>query len=43
VKSLDDLVSAYRSGKVPKAMADQLAIEKGWAARRSPVEVSVSQ
>lgn len=43
VKSLDDLVSAYRSGKVPKAMADQLAIENGWAARRTPVEVSVSQ
>lgn len=33
VKSLDDLVSAYRGGKVTKAIADQLAIDKGWAMR----------
>jgi hypothetical protein len=43
VKSLDDLVSAYRSGKVSKATADQMAIDNGWAAKRAPVAVSVSQ
>jgi hypothetical protein len=31
VTSLSDLVSAYRTGKVSKAVADQLAIDKGWA------------
>jgi hypothetical protein len=46
VKSLNDLVSAYRAGKVSKAVADQLAIDKGWAAKRAvaaPVSVPVSQ
>jgi hypothetical protein len=43
VKSLDDLVSAYRGGKVPKAQADQLAIEKGWAVRKAPVAAATVQ
>lgn len=43
VKSLDDLVSAYRSGKVSKATADQMAIDNGWAAKRAPTVVPVSQ
>lgn len=44
VKSLDDLVGAYRAGKVPKAQADQLAIDKGWATPRvTPSVVPVSQ
>jgi hypothetical protein len=44
VKSLDDLVAAYRAGKVPKAMADQLAVEKGWATRApTAAAVPVSQ
>ena len=43
VKSLDDLVSAYRAGKVPKAQADQLAIDKGWAVRKAPVAAATVQ
>lgn len=44
VKSLDDLVAAYRAGKVPKAQADQLAVENGWATRpTTPMAVPVSQ
>lgn len=46
VNSLDDLVTAYRAGKVPKAVADQLAVDKGWAVKRAPaaaVAVPVSQ
>lgn len=46
VNSLDDLVAAYRAGKVPKAVADQLAVDKGWAVRKVPtaaVSVPVSQ
>jgi len=31
VKSLDDLMAAYRSGKVSRAIASELAIAKGWA------------
>lgn len=33
VKNLGDLVTAYRSGKVSKAVADQMAVDKGWAVR----------
>lgn len=40
VKSLDDLVSAYRSGKVNKAQADQMAIDNGWAAKRVPTSTA---
>jgi muramidase (phage lysozyme) len=36
VKSLDDLVAAYRHGDVDKATADALAIQKGWAVRKPP-------
>ena len=44
VKSLDDLVAAYRAGKVPKEVADQLALEKGWAVKKAPAPiVQVSQ
>jgi hypothetical protein len=46
VKSLDDLVAAYRAGKVPKEQADQLAVDRGWAVKRAPVipaSVPVSQ
>jgi hypothetical protein len=46
VKSLDDLVSAYRAGKIPKAQADQLAIDRGWAVRKTSAQaaqVPVSQ
>lgn len=44
VQSLSDLVAAYRSGKVSKAIADQLAIDKGWAAPRPTAPaVPVSQ
>jgi hypothetical protein len=42
VKSLDDLVSAYRSGKVTKAVADQMAIDNGWAAKRASPTVPIS-
>lgn len=37
VKSLDELVGAYRAGKVSKAVADDLAIKNGWGARKTPV------
>lgn len=36
VSKLDDLVAAYRAGKVTKAVADQTAIDKGWAVRPAP-------
>jgi hypothetical protein len=44
VASLSELIAAYRGGKVSKAVADQLAIDKGWAVPRpaAPV-VPVSQ
>ena len=40
VKSLDDLVAAYRQGRVTKAVADQTAIANGWATRK-PAEPQV--
>jgi hypothetical protein len=43
VNSLDDLVAAYRSGKVSKVQADQLAIDKGWATRKPPVAAATVQ
>lgn len=46
VKSLEDLMSAYTAGKVKREVAQQVAIERGWAAKRAPVEataVPVSQ
>jgi GH24 family phage-related lysozyme (muramidase) len=36
VKSLDDLVAAYRAGNVDKATADATAIAHGWATRKPP-------
>jgi hypothetical protein len=36
VKSLADLVTAYRAGNVDKATADATAIAKGWATRKPP-------
>jgi hypothetical protein len=42
VQSLSELVAAYRGGKVSKAVADQIAIDKGWAVPRvAPAAVSV--
>lgn len=35
VKSLDDLVTAYRAGNVTKQQADQMAISNGWAKRKT--------
>lgn len=44
VQTLSDLVAAYRTGKVSKAVADQMAIDKGWAAPRPTAPtVPVSQ
>lgn len=46
ITSIGDLVSAYRAGKVSKDMADQLAIDKGWAVRKTSApagSVAVSQ
>jgi hypothetical protein len=34
VKSLDDLVAAFRAGKVTKEQADAMAIQNGWAVRK---------
>lgn len=34
IKKLDDLVSAYRAGKVTKQQADDMAIAQGWAKRK---------
>ena len=34
VKSLDDLVGAYRAGNVTKQQADDMAIKNGWASRK---------
>jgi hypothetical protein len=42
-KSLDELVAAYRAGKVSRAVASEIAIAKGWATpapSASPVPVS---
>jgi hypothetical protein len=42
IQSLSELVAAYRGGKVSKAVADQLAIDRGWAVPRvAPAAVSV--
>ncbi|MCK1479329.1 hypothetical protein IVB27_32465 [Bradyrhizobium sp. 197] len=44
VQTLNELVAAYRGGKVSKTVADQLAIDKGWAAPRpATLAVPVSQ
>jgi hypothetical protein len=44
VQSLSDLVAAYRGGKVSKSVADQLAIDRGWAVPRPTApSVPVSQ
>jgi hypothetical protein len=47
VKTVDDLVAAYHAGNVPKAQADQIAIDRGWAYRKPPPapmpEVPMSQ
>jgi hypothetical protein len=44
VQTLNELVAAYRGGKVSKAVADQLAVDKGWAAPRvAAPAVPVSQ
>jgi peptidoglycan L-alanyl-D-glutamate endopeptidase CwlK len=36
IKTVDQAVAAYTSGKLSKAQADQLAIERGWGARKAP-------
>jgi len=41
VKSLDDLMAAYRSGKVSRAIASDLAIAKGWATAAPAPAVAV--
>lgn len=42
VKSLDDLMAAYRSGKVTRAIASELAVARGWAtASPAPAAVAV--
>ena len=44
VKTLDDLVAAYRAGSVTKQQADELAIQNGWAARKAkPTAAPISQ
>lgn len=43
VKSLDELVSAYRAGKVSRAIASEIAIAKGWASAGPAAAVPVSQ
>jgi len=46
VKSLSDLVTAFRNGQVDKATADQIAIAKGWGFRKpaqTTPEVPISQ
>lgn len=44
VKTLDDLVSAYRAGNVTKQQADEMAMSNGWAKRKAtPVSAPVSQ
>lgn len=40
VKSLTDLVTAYRAGNVTKDQADQMAIDRGWATRKPRAPVS---
>lgn len=44
ITSLNDLVAAYRAGKVRKDVADQMAIDRGWAVPRPAApQVPVSQ
>lgn len=44
VKSLDQLVAAYRAGNVTKQQADDLAVAQGWASRKpKPVTAPISQ
>lgn len=40
IKTLDDAVGAYRSGKITKPQADELAITNGWGARK-PTKASI--
>ena len=40
VKTLDDLVAAYRAGNVTKQQADDMAITNGWANRKTAAPVS---
>jgi hypothetical protein len=45
IKTLSDLVAAYHAGRVSKAQADQMAVEKGWFKPKAAVSavVPVSQ
>lgn len=43
VKSLDELVSAFRAGKVSRATASEIAVAKGWASAAPATSVPVSQ
>jgi hypothetical protein len=43
VKSVDQLVAAYRRGDVSKRIADQLAIANGWAVRKPPPAAPLPQ
>jgi len=44
VKSLDQLVTAYRAGNVTKQQADAMAVSNGWASRKAAVPAApVSQ
>ncbi len=36
VKSLSELQTAYQAGRVSRETAAQIAIDRGWAARRAP-------
>jgi len=44
VKTLDDLVKAYRAGNVTKQQADDMAVKQGWAVRKpKAIAVPTSQ
>lgn len=43
VKTLNELVTAYRAGNVTKQQADELAIKNGWATRKPQASVPQSQ
>jgi len=43
VKSLPDLVAAYRAGNVTKEQADQMAMTNGWATRKAKAAAPISQ
>ena len=44
VKTLPDLVAAYRAGNVTKPQAEEMAVQNGWAVRKpKPAAAPISQ